>query len=572
MRYQMNFGSLGKSITELKPTGTDRFRIALLGDFSGRANKGELAIGDALASRKPLKVDVDNIDDVIGRLNIEIDLPLGGDEGATRIEISSIDDFHPDELYDNLEIFEELAGLRQRLNNSGTFDGAASEVMSWLDDDSIRKPKKIKAKSRGTAIPSEGKLSDFARLVGRPTAENRDDPVVEELLKHVVGPYIVPEDDPRQEAMVAAVDEALSGLMRSILHHPDFQSLESLWRSVDLMTRNLETSSQLQIVLYDVTAEEIAADLSATEDLLETGLYRMLVEQPSMNAQQGPFAVILGCYLFEQTPPHAELLGRMAKIVSQSQTAFVSAIGTDCLKKQDPDDVHPLIIESWDTLRGMPEAAYLGLTVPRFMLRNPYGKKSDPIDPFEFEEFTLSNGIGGLLWGNSAAIVGLLLGQCFSQGGLKGMKLGSIMSVGDMPFHFYTDGDGDQIALPCTDRLLTMKLAEHVTTQHFMPMLSVQGRPEVRLGSYVSLNGGDLSGPWAPVATQKEAEATDSAPDEEDAVVEDELVEEIVETDSDEDDLDALLAGLSDDDSDDDDTADDDEEMDPELAALLADL
>ncbi len=572
MRYQMNFGSLGKSITELKPTGTDRFRIALLGDFSGRANKGELAIGDALASRKPLKVDVDNIDDVIGRLNIEISLPLGGDEGATRIEISSIDDFHPDELYDNLEIFEELAGLRQRLNNSGTFDGAASEVMSWLDDESIRKPKKIKAKSRGTAIPSEGKLSDFARLVGRPTAENRDDPVVEELLKHVVGPYIVPEDDPRQEAMVAAVDEALSGLMRSILHHPDFQSLESLWRSVDLMTRNLETSSQLQIVLYDVTAEEIAADLSATEDLLETGLYRMLVEQPSMNAQQGPFAVILGCYLFEQTPPHAELLGRMAKIVSQSQTAFVSAIGTDCLKKQDLDDVHPLIIESWDTLRGMPEAAYLGLTVPRFMLRNPYGKKSDPIDPFEFEEFTLSNGIGGMLWGNSAAIVGLLLGQCFSQGGLKGMKLGSIMSVGEMPFHFYTDGDGDQIALPCTDRLLTMKLAEHVTTQRFMPMLSVQGRPEVRLGSFVSLNGGDLSGPWAPAATQKEAEATDSAPDEEDAVVEDELVEEIVETDSDEDDLDALLAGLSDDDSDDDDTADDDEEMDPELAALLADL
>ena len=187
MRYQMNFGSLGKSISELKPNSTDRLRIALLGDFSGRANKGELETGDALASRKPLKVDVDNIDDVIGRLNIEIELPLGGGDGATHIEISSIDDFHPDELYDNLEIFEELSGLRQRLNNSGTFDGAASEVMSWLDDDSIRKPKKTKAKSRGTAIPMEGKLSDFAQLVGRPTAENRDDPVVEELLKHVVG-------------------------------------------------------------------------------------------------------------------------------------------------------------------------------------------------------------------------------------------------------------------------------------------------------------------------------------------------------------------------------------------------
>src|SRR3546814_7389721 len=90
-----------------------------------------------------------------------------------------------------------------------------------------------------------------------------------ELLRHLVGPHVVPAADPRQDALVAQVDEALAGTMRRILHHPDFQTLESLWRSVDMLVRRLETGGSLQIVLYDISAEEIAADLAAADDLEE---------------------------------------------------------------------------------------------------------------------------------------------------------------------------------------------------------------------------------------------------------------------------------------------------------------
>jgi predicted component of type VI protein secretion system len=77
----------------------------------------------------------------------------------------------------------------------------------------------------------------------------------------------------------------------------------------------------------------------------------------------------------------------------------------------------------------------------------PYGEGTDPIDSFDFEEFTPQAGLSGMLWGNSAIIAGLLLGATFSQQGEK-MKPGSVLSLGDMPFYYYTDADGDQTALP----------------------------------------------------------------------------------------------------------------------------
>src|SRR5262245_49644455 len=145
----------------------------------------------------------------------------------------------------------------------------------------------------------------------------------------------------------------------------------------------------------------------------------------------------------------------------------------------------------------MPEAGYVGLVVPRFMLRRPYGKQTDPIESFEFEEFTPQAGLSGMLWGNSAVIAGLLLGATFSQQGAK-MKPGSVLALGEMPFYYYTDADGDQTALPCTERMLSSRMAEWVRQHRFMPMLSMKGSPDVRLGGFGSLADTQLAGPWQP--------------------------------------------------------------------------
>ena len=591
MAYEVNFGTvrIGTSRPGAKKSG--KFRIAVLGDFSARANTGKLDTGASLAARKPLKVDCDNIDATLKRLSVKLRLPIAADGGAVEVAVNSMDDLHPDQLYNQLGIFSELSGLRQRLKTPSTFAKAAKEVQTWAG---VKVPARQRSRARSATIPANGKLSDFARLVGIPTAPVKPTVAIGEMLKQMVGPYVVPAKDPRQDQLVATVDSALAATMRSVLHHPDFQSFEALWRSIDMLVRRLETDEQLQIVLHDVTAEELAADLSKADALENSGIYKLLVEQPALDAAQGQYAVVVGNYIFEQTPPHAELLGRMAKIASQSQTAFVAGISTNCLETK-PADLHPLIRQSWDELAEMPEAAYVGLVTPRFMLRMPYGEGTDPIESFDFEEFTPQAGLSGMLWGNSAIIAGLLLGATFSQQGAK-MKPGSVLTLGEMPFYYYTDSDGDQTALPCTERMLSSKVAEIVSKLRFMPMLSMKGRPEVRLGGFGSLGGGPLAGPWAPVTTSaapstpaesaaEEASEPEQEPEPEEAAdaepsqaAEEAPAETTAETSGGDPELDKLLANLNEEaspatgapDAASDESAE--PTVDPELAALLKEL
>ena len=604
MRYEFNFGLLGnvppKRTGRSPDKGGEVFRLAVLGDFSARANRGEVEVGDALAIRKPLAVEIDNLEDVMGRLDGKLQLDVGGGDGAIEVDVPSLDSLHPDELYDRLDIFSQLSGLRRRLTNSATFAKAAKEVQAWPGMAASKQRKKRKPKARGAVLAANCKLSDFARLLDRSPVEREPTPI-DQLLKQVVGPHVVPAKDPKQDALVTAVDAAIAETMRRVLHHPDFQATEALWRSLDILLRNLETGGNLKVVLYDITAEELAADLSAPESLEEPGLYKLLVEKPAQDAQQGLLSAIVSNFIFEKTPPHAELLGRVAKIAAAAGAPFIAKISAQVMEKRKPgEEEHPLVAESWKGLKSLPEAAWLALTVPRFMLRNPYGKKSDPIDRFAFEEFTPQYGLQGMLWGNGAILAGLLLGQTFAKQGLKKMNLGSVLSVGDMPYYFFTDQDGDQVALPCTERLLNVRTAAAVSAAGFIPVLSILSRNEVRLGGFFSLAGKTLCGPWpAKVEQQLPSAAKQPKPEPESAAEEDssssdggDATSESSDSGSGDADLDALLASLggSDESSSSDSSSGDsaatdgaagdasadssaaDGEMDPELAALLASL
>lgn len=491
MEYSVNFGRLSRPPRPATPG--QKFRLALVGDFSGRANAGKLATGETLAKTKPIKVDVDNLDDVIARAGLKLSLPMDEDGGAVEVTIGSIDDFHPDQLAESVDLFGELRTLRRNLGNRASFERAAKEVLSWSGEEPLPPPRR---RARGTDV-GHVRLSDFARLIGRPAAPSAEEASADALMRRLVGPFIQPARDSRQDALIARVDDALSIAMRRVLHHPDFQTAESLWRGVEFLVRRIETGAKMEIVLYDVSAEELAADLAATDALEETGLYGMLVEQPALDAHQGPLSAVIGFYGFELSPPHADLLGRLAQIAAAARAPFIAGIAPDPLKVPFHDQ-HPLIKDAFGALQALPAAAYLGLATPRFLLRMPYGRKTDPIDAFAFEEFTRQGGLGGMLWGHPALVPALLLAETFAQQGTK-MQLGSVMGVGDIPYYVLTDTDGEQIALPCTERLYTERQAVQVSQYKVMPLLSIRGRPEVRLGGFTSQAGSPLAGFWAPL-------------------------------------------------------------------------
>ncbi len=494
MSYQVNFGDLTVARSAPAPVKTRTFRLAVLGDFSARAHRGEGETGTELGARRGHRVDCDNLDEVMARLDVRLNLPRAGGE----ITVAAMDDLHPDQLYENLPVFSELSGLLGRLKNASTFAKAAKEMQGWPRLEPPAAPEPTPRTSRGTAVPVDGKLSDFAALLDGSVADRTPTAMVSpvaELLRRAVAPHVVPAKDPRQDAAVAAVTASLSATMREVLHHPDFQATEALWRSVDLLVRRLELDEKLQVVLYDVTAEELAADLASGDTLEDTGLYRMLVEAPAQDAHQGPFSAVLGQYVFDETPPHAELLGRLAKIAAAAGAPFIAAVAPTVLEPKRRE--HPLIEEAWAALRALPEAERLALTVPGFLLRLPYGPRTEPVDCFEFEEFTPGAGLRGMLWGNSATLAGVLLGTAFTRGGTK-MNPSGTLGLNEMPYYFFKDAAGDATALPCTERLITERTMTAVAARGFLPVLAIRGAPEVRLTGFRSVAGTPLKGWWPP--------------------------------------------------------------------------
>jgi type VI secretion system protein ImpC len=476
-----NFG--GISLPAPKWAAKRPVRIALLGDFSSGALAGRLESGAALAGRKPLPVEFDTLEDALARMKLKLQLPLGAEGAPVEIEVSELESFHPDQLYANLDIFSALASLRKRLNTPSTFAKAAAEVQGWSKGAGQRASSvNRRARARGAAPSSGSTLDDFARLTGRPAVAKSADHSLDALLRSLVGPFVVPAANPNKDALVATVDKALSDAMRALLHQPDFQNAESLWRGVDFLLRRLETSHQLQVHLIDLSAEELAADLSGATDLSETGLYKLLVEKPSQDAEGG-YTYLCGAYQFDATPPHADLLGRAAVIAAHAGAPFITAINTDpFIDRKEPP--HRLVRDAFAALKAMPDASYLGLIGPRFLLRHPYGKRSDPISSFAMEEFTNEDGLRGMLWGHPS-----LLAMCVLA------VRGGQMTIDDLPFHHYVDADGDSVALPCTDRLINTHASTMLRDYGINGVMAHKGEALVRLAGLEAINGDGLAAP-----------------------------------------------------------------------------
>jgi type VI secretion system protein ImpC len=587
-----DFGQLERQAPTWNPKRP--VRIALLGDFSAGAARGRLDRGDDLAKRKPIAVEFDSLDDALARLDVQLTLPLGAKGAPVEMHFADLEAFHPDALYRDVELFSSLATLRQQLGNSATFAKAAAKVQGWAGGGKVRRASRVSrgSRSRGGALAADRKLDDFSRLVGRPATAVAAAPV-DALLRDVMAPFVVAAQDPKKDALVASVDQALSDSMRALLHHAEFQNLESLWRGVDLLLRRLETGPSLQAFLIDMSAEELAADLSSAADLGDSALYKLLVDNPAKE-KNGGFALICGLYRFEATPPHAELLGRMASIAGHADASFVTSLPADAFADAKRG-VHPLVASAWAALRALPQAARLALVTPGFMLRHPYGKRSDPITAFAFEEFSNADGLRSLLYGHPALLVAALLG---APGGAKNPV------VGELPFHYFIDGDGDQIALPCTERLLNVDAAAALARAGLVAVQGRKGQDDVRLAGLNAVNGSALTlpGQVAPAAVRgmmktqvalesklvgkpapppaADAESGDGDTDADSSSFDSDSSDDGAGS-SDSSDLDALLSGMESsdaapsEDASSDDAASDtssEAEVDPELAALLKSL
>jgi type VI secretion system protein ImpC len=325
-------------------------------------------------------------------------------------------------------------------------------------------------------------------------------------MKEIVAPYVVAKSDPRQPELVASVDDTTSRLLRKILHHPDFQALEAAWRGLFFLVRRLETDSQLGVFLIDMSKDELAADLTSSDDPHATATFKLLVD-PTVNTPGGkPWAVLALDATFEPTEADVEVLGRLATIARFAGAPVLAgasphAAGCDSFAETpDPDDwQRPLSAtehEAWTALRCHHDAPYLGLALPRFLLRLPYGEKDSPIESLAFEELTADSTHDEYLWGNPAFALAELLGRTFRASGWN-LHPGRIDEIGGLPVPVRRF-DGASEAKPCAEAILSHRAAETLLARGLIPVLSVQNRDAIQLGGFLSVAVGSkpLAGRW----------------------------------------------------------------------------
>jgi type VI secretion system protein ImpC len=489
-----------------RPAPDAPFPIGVLGDFSGRASGPVPEAGVKLAGRKPLRVDRDNFDEVMARLNVELHLPVAGEENArVSLRFKELDDFLPDRIFAQAAVFQQLKETRRKLNNPRTFEAAAAELLA----PSTAEPTPT-SPPPAAAFDADGDL--LSQILGEPLANapgpaRVDDPW-KALTREIVAPYVVSRTDPRQPELVATVDDATGRLMRKILHHPDFQALEAAWRGLFFLVRRLDTDSRLTVSLIDISKDELAADLSSAEDPRATGFYKLLVE-PTVGTPGGkPWAILALDATFAPTEEDVATLGRLATMARLAGAPILAAAspraaGCDSFAETpDPDDWRrPVSAEerdAWVALRHQDDARYLGLALPRFLLRLPYGKQDSPVESFAFEEITPESRHEDYLWGNPAFALAELLGRSYLDSGWN-LRPGRIDQIDGLPVHIRRF-DGDAEAKPCAEANLSHRAAETLIDLGLIPVLSVQNADSVRVASFLSVAepATPLAGRWKP--------------------------------------------------------------------------
>jgi len=436
MEFDVEFGRRGGRRDEEDP-----MRMLVLGDFSGRPAPERTP----LASRPILRVDVDTLDDVMRRIAPRVQ------GGAGEIAFARLDDFHPDQLFGRVEALQALRRSRDQT------PAAAGDDLGRLLGKSNSDPVAATAPPRG----------------------------IDALIHSVVAPHVVKDTPVEQKVHVATVNAAMAEQMRAVLHDPAFQALESAWRGVHWLTSNLELDGPLSLQLLDVTREELLDDLVAAEGkVARTALYSALVERAQPNERRG--SVLVGLFEFGSSRADVALLGAFGLIASRAGGPFLAG-ANPALASGDEQ-----MLAAWNALRQSEAAPWIGLATPRVLLRMPYGKVSDPIESFPFEEFDGEPVQHEILWGQGSLATALLIGRAFNARGWE-MEAGDEREIDGLPAYTFTR-DGAREMLPCAEQMLTERQMDAIINAGLIPIASRRDR-----NSVVAVRFQSIADPPAPL-------------------------------------------------------------------------
>jgi type VI secretion system protein ImpC len=286
-------------------------------------------------------------------------------------------------------------------------------------------------------------------------------------------------------AMIAEIDKKMSGQVNAIMHHPDFQQLESAWRGLHHLVNNSETDDQLKIRVMNISKKELHKNLRKFKGTAwdQSPIFKKLYEEEFGQLGGEPYGCLVGDYYFDHNAPDVELLGELSKIAAAIHAPFISGTAPSLFQMEswgelsNPRDLTKIFTTpeyaGWRSLRESEDARYVGLTMPRFLARTPYGVKTNPVEAFNFEEDTAGADTNKYSWANAAYAMAVNINRSFKLYGwcsrIRGIESGG--SVEGLPTHaFPTDDGGVDMKCP-TEIAISDRREAELAKNGFMPLI-----------------------------------------------------------------------------------------------------
>ncbi|OMQ25471.1 type VI secretion system contractile sheath large subunit [Serratia oryzae] len=287
------------------------------------------------------------------------------------------------------------------------------------------------------------------------------------------------------QALIAEIDSKLSRQINKIIHHEKFQKLEGAWQGLHYLVNNTETDEMLKIRFMSISKRELGRALKRYKGVGwdQSPLFKSVYEQEYGQFGGEPFGCLVGDYYFDHSPPDVELLGEMAKISAASHCPFIAGASPSVMQMEswqelgNPRDLTKIFQNTeyapWRSLRESEDARYIGLTMPRFLARLPYGIKTNPVDEFDFEEETDSANHENYTWTNAAYAMATNINHSFKEYGwctaIRGVESGG--AVADLPCHTFPSDDGG-VDMKCpTEIAISDRREAELAKNGFMPLI-----------------------------------------------------------------------------------------------------
>lgn len=286
------------------------------------------------------------------------------------------------------------------------------------------------------------------------------------------------------ETIIAEIDRKLSEQINLIIHHPDFQQLEGTWRGLSYLVNNTETDEMLKIRVLNLSKKDLTKTLKKYKGTAwdQSPLFKKMYEDEYGTPGGEPYGCLVGDYSFDHTPQNVQILDGMAKIAAAAHAPFISAADPGLMNMDtwqelgNPRDLTKILQTAeyapWRSLRDSDDSRYIGLTMPRFLSRLPYGAKTDPVEEFDFEEDIEGADHSKYCWANSAFAMAVNINRAFKFFGwcsqIRGAESGGM--VEGLPCHtFPTDDGGVDMKCP-TEIAITDRREAELAKNGLMPL------------------------------------------------------------------------------------------------------